>query len=81
MIQIQQQSLTILRINQLIPKLGLSRAAIYDRLNTDSPRHDPTFPKPISLGCRAVGFVESEVLAWLQSRIDFSRRATGGQNA
>jgi prophage regulatory protein len=80
MIQIPQQPLVILRLNQLIPKLGLSRAAIYDRLNPHSTRYDATFPKRISLGGRAVGFIEFEVHAWLQAQIELSRRAKGGPN-
>jgi prophage regulatory protein len=74
-------SIAMIRQKQLQACTGLSRSAIYDRLNPQSPRHDPTFPKQVHLGCRAVGFVESEVLAWLQSRISLRRRAKGGQNA
>ena len=41
-----------------------------DRLCNDprSPYYDPDFPKPIRLGKRAVGWRESEVIAWLESR-------------
>ncbi|TCP10896.1 AlpA family transcriptional regulator [Crenobacter luteus] len=66
---------SIIRRKQLEAKIGLSRTAIYDRLNPNSPRHDPTFPTPISLGAGAVGWVESEVNAWIESRIAASRQA------
>jgi prophage regulatory protein len=75
-----ENPIQILRIDDIKSQIGLSRSAIYDRLNPHSPRFDVTFPKQVHLGGRAVGFIASEVSAWLQSRIDFSRRAKGGQN-
>jgi hypothetical protein len=33
-----------------------------------------TFPKSVSLGGRAVGWLEAEVQQWLQRRIEASRR-------
>ena len=35
----------------------------------------PKFPKPIKLGLRASGWLESEIDAWLQQRIADSRRS------
>ncbi|HSE87586.1 MAG TPA: AlpA family phage regulatory protein, partial [Candidatus Binatia bacterium] len=32
-----------------------------------------TFPRPVSLGGRAVGWLEAEVQQWLQRRIEASR--------
>lgn len=32
-------------------------------------RDDPTFPKPVKIGARRIAFVESEVDAWIDSRI------------
>lgn len=66
--------LRILRLGRLCEKIGLGRSAIYDRLDPASPRHDPSFPKPVNLGSRAVGFIESEVDAWLAAQIEKSRR-------
>jgi len=71
--QLNENQLRILRIFHLTQKIGLGRSAIYDRLDPQSPRHDPTFPHPINLGGRAVGFVEAEVDAWLASQINKSR--------
>jgi prophage regulatory protein len=39
----------MLRIKDVMKKLGIARATIYDWLNTKSPRYDPTFP-PASSG-------------------------------
>lgn len=72
-------SLRILRRKQLESKLGVGRSAIYARIDPKSPYYDPTFPKPIDLGSGMknppVGWVESEVDAWLSSRIELSRKA------
>jgi prophage regulatory protein len=42
---------------------GLSRASIYSFMAQGR------FPMPISLGERSVGWIESEVLQWIESRI------------
>jgi len=60
--------LAILRLKQVAARTGLSRSAIYDKLNRKSPRHDPTFPIQVRLGTDAVGWHASEVEAWLASR-------------
>lgn len=66
----QLNSLNIIRFNKLQESLGISKSGLYDRLNPKSPRYDPTFPKRLKLGGRAVGFVESEVKAWVKNRMD-----------
>ncbi len=60
----------ILRLKALIEHTGLSRSAIYDRLDAKSPRHDPSFPKSFQLGGQAVGWYEAEVNAWLAKCAD-----------
>jgi prophage regulatory protein len=63
-----QSALTILRRKQVEARTGLSRSTIYDRIKAG------TFPAPISLGEKAVGWIESEVDAWLVARIQASRK-------
>jgi prophage regulatory protein len=65
-----QAPIQILRLEQVCSIISLSRSAVYDRLDPKSPRHDRSFPKQIPLGGRAVGFLASEVNAWLQARMD-----------
>lgn len=73
-----QPALTILRRRDLESRLKLSRSTIYDKINPDSPRYDPTFPTPIRLGNgSAVGWIESEVDIWLRDRIEASRKQAG----
>jgi len=65
---------TILRLPDVKASTGLSRSTIYLRVA------EGTFPKPVRLGGRAVGWLEAEVQEWLQGRIDMSRgeRARAG---
>ncbi len=58
----------ILRLPLVKARTGLSRSTIYQRAA------EGTFPKPISLGDRAVGWLESEIESWLSSRVEASRR-------
>lgn len=59
---------TILRRTEVEARTGLKRSTIYDKLDPESPRYDATFPKRVSLGTSAVGWLESEVDAWVASR-------------
>lgn len=69
------EALSILRRKQVEAVTGLSRSTIYDRIDPKSPRYDPSFPKTISLGPRAVGFLKSEIEDWLAARVKASRQA------
>jgi len=59
----------ILRLPTVQARTGLSRSTIYLRISEGS------FPKPISLGGRAVGWIEAEVNGWLNQQIEHSRQA------
>jgi prophage regulatory protein len=52
----------ILRLPAVKVKTGLSRSAIYQQA-------DGSFPSPVPLGTRTVGWVESEVEAWISCKI------------
>jgi prophage regulatory protein len=53
----------ILRLPEVEAATGKKRSAIYDGIA------DGTFPKPVPLGERAVGWIENEILAWQEARI------------
>ena len=57
------KALRILRMKQLIERLQLSRATVYVLLASD-----PSFPRKIKLTARTVGWLETEVDAWIASR-------------
>ena len=58
----------ILRLPLVRERTGLSRSSIYLRIS------EGRFPRPISLGERAVGWLESEITEWLNRRIKASRQ-------
>jgi prophage regulatory protein len=68
---------TILRLPAVKARTGLSRSSIYLRVSQGR------FPRPISLGERAIGWVEAEIDHWVEHQIERSRkparRAGGGQ--
>ncbi|KMN24600.1 AlpA family transcriptional regulator [Pseudomonas helleri] len=53
----------ILRMKMVIEITGLARSTVYKYIA------EGIFPKPITLGGRSVGWVESEVFAWIQARV------------
>ena len=64
MVNTEQSKFNVLRLRQVQTKLGLARSTIYLKIKEES------FPKPISLGSRAIGWIESEIDAWLASRME-----------
>ena len=59
---------TVLRLPAVKNRTGLSRSTIYLRVS------EGIFPAPVSLGGRAVGWIEAEVNDWLTGQIQASRR-------
>lgn len=58
----------LLRLPEVKQQVGLGRSSIYALLDPRSPRHDPTFPKPVQLGPRAIAFSERELDSWIAQR-------------
>ncbi|HFK2110954.1 helix-turn-helix transcriptional regulator [Pseudomonas aeruginosa] len=54
----------IIRLKEVIDSTGLARSTIYKHIG------EGTFPKPVSLGDRCVGWVDSEVHDWILARIE-----------
>ncbi|WP_022851530.1 AlpA family phage regulatory protein [Limisalsivibrio acetivorans] len=57
----------LLRRKQVEAITGLSRSSIYAKMEKG------TFPKSIKLSTRSVGWLESEVIEWIDQRINDSR--------
>jgi prophage regulatory protein len=57
----------ILRLPAVKASTGLSRSTIYLKISNNE------FPAPISLGARAVGWLESDIHAWLDEKVKASR--------
>ena len=54
----------IIRLKAVIDATGLGRSTVYKYVG------EGTFPKPIPLGERCVGWLESEVHDWILARIE-----------
>ncbi|MEZ0186788.1 MAG: helix-turn-helix transcriptional regulator [Candidatus Reddybacter sp.] len=59
----------ILRLPDVMSSTGLSRSTVYSKIS------DGTFPNQVSLGDRSVGWIDSEIYAWINQRIEASRDA------
>ncbi len=64
---------TILRLPEVKARTGLSRSTIYARISQGS------FPKQVSLGARAVGWIDREVNDWISTRIDEAKSKEGAE--
>ncbi|MDR6503564.1 prophage regulatory protein [Burkholderia ambifaria] len=63
-----ESPIQILRVPAVAKRLGISRPTIYRWL-----QHDPLFPRPIKIGSYSVGWIESEIDAFIEARIRASR--------
>lgn len=59
---------TIIRIHDVIKKIGRSRSGIYQMIN------EGVFPKPIPLGARSVGWLEADINNWINKKIAESKQ-------
>lgn len=61
----------LLRLPEVLRLTGYKRSSIYGKTDPKSRQFDPTFPRRVQMtehGRGAVGWFESEILAWLESR-------------
>lgn len=54
----------IYRLDQVMNATGLARSTIYKFISQG------TFPKPIPLGDRCVGWLESEIMDWIMRKVE-----------
>lgn len=62
-IQTKTQPKRFLRRPEVQARIPLSTSEIYRRIEAG------TFPKPIPLGARAVGWLESDIDAWIEQQV------------
>jgi len=63
----------LLRLPEVLMRTGLSRSRLYA---------DPTFPRSVKIGERAVAWVEEEIREWVDARIaDRAERSCEGSAA
>ncbi|NRA53743.1 MAG: AlpA family transcriptional regulator [Gammaproteobacteria bacterium] len=61
-----------IRLPEVKSKTGLSRSSIYLRMSNDE------FPQSISLGSRAIGWLDADIEQWLDECISASKAASHG---
>ncbi|MBL4833952.1 MAG: AlpA family transcriptional regulator [Pseudomonas sp.] len=54
----------IIRLKEVILLTGLARSTVYKFIKAQE------FPKQVSLGGRSVGWIESEIEAWIVEKIE-----------
>jgi prophage regulatory protein len=59
-----QKEIRLIRLPEVLKKTGLSKTHIYRLMNNNE------FPQTVSLGLRAVAFVESEVNQWIEQKLN-----------
>ena len=64
----------LMRLPKVEAATGYKRSTIYRLVK------DGKFPAPISLGARASAWIESEIIDWIQQRIDESRSGSRGHS-
>lgn len=61
----------LIRLKEVMRVTGLARSTIYKYIAEES------FPKPVSLGERSVGWVDDEVQDWIMARVEERNVAQG----
>ncbi len=59
----------ILRLPSVRSRVGYSRSSIYSFVAKGK------FPKPLRLGPRAIGWLESDIELWIASRVEDNRNS------
>jgi prophage regulatory protein len=60
----EEFKMALIRLSEVKEHTGLGRSSIYKYMN------DGLFPKSVSLGDRAIAWVDSEIIDWVQDKID-----------
>jgi len=68
MFDVSKHTLHVYRMPRVSAVTNLCATTIRNKLNPSGPFYDPDFPQPIKLGKSAIGWLSSEVEAWILSR-------------
>ena len=60
----------VLRLQEVLDLISISRASHFAKLDKESKSYDPTYPKPISVGKRSMRYVEKEIVEWLTMQME-----------
>lgn len=70
MSQTQEFIVRILKLKEVLTRTGLGKTTLYMLISNGD------FPQQIPLGLRAVGWLESEIDAWILEKIESRNRIT-----
>lgn len=65
--------MTLIRQAEVLEKCSFSRSTLYRLIESED------FPRPIRLSKRSVAWLEHEINAWIQRRIELSRPGRSGE--
>lgn len=71
----------ILRREEVLALVGVSKSTLDNWTTPESGYYDPSFPEPVPVGARRVGWYEEEVKAWVASRSRFRTRRVSRRDA
>lgn len=63
----------LITLKELIERLGISKSAVYRRIDPHEKLYDPSFPRPIKIGLNSSRWIEAEIETWLQTIINEQR--------
>lgn len=66
---LEKTSPRLIRIKEVINRVGIGRSTIYDWMNPKSPRFDTTFPKPVKLGSNSIAWLEHDIDSWILGKV------------
>lgn len=58
----------VIRRKAVLQIIGIGNSSFYELLDPKNPRYDPTFPRPFALSARSRGWIEAEVVAWVEAK-------------
>lgn len=58
---------SIIRAKEVAQKLGISVSSVWNKSNPKSRHYDAAFPKPFKISANATGWLESELLAYIEN--------------
>lgn len=67
-------SKSLIRLSEVQRRTGYSKAWLYRLMS------EKRFPLPVKIGVRSIAFIESEIDAWIEERINASRSAAPSLN-
>jgi predicted DNA-binding transcriptional regulator AlpA len=72
--------IVILRLKYLLMRIGLSRSTVYNMLKPDGKYFDPALAScKVQLTQKSIGFIESGVNQWLETKIAATRNGEGSK--